>query len=99
MNSDSSPDSTSRFSALQAAQARKELDSIPELLLLPDIHQRLQSKNWLERNNAITQMVQIIVEHAEALQKSGRLDRLVESILERLEDGSVKVKGNKFFRK
>lgn len=81
-----------RYSALQAAQARKELESIPELLLLPDIQQRLQSKNWLERNNALTQLSQIIVDHTDLLQKSGRLDRLVENILDRLEDGSVKVR-------
>jgi hypothetical protein len=91
VNAESAADGSSRFSALQAAQARKELESIPELLLLPDIQQRLQSKNWLERNNALNQLTQIIVEYADVLQKSGRLDRLVENILERLEDGSVKV--------
>ncbi len=82
----------SKYSALQTALAKKQMESIEELANLPDIMQRLSSKNWLERNEAITLLTNAIISNTEILTTARKLEQLVDCILEKLEDGSIKVR-------
>lgn len=80
-----------KYSALQAAHAKQQIDTMGDLVELPEILGKLSSKNWSERNDAISHVTDAIIERSSVLSKAGKLEGLVEAILEKFEDGSVKV--------
>jgi hypothetical protein len=53
--------------------------------------QQLSNKNWLERNEAITLLVDAIISNSGVLLSAGKLESMIEQIIEKFEDGSIKV--------
>lgn len=65
---------------------------IPELQCLPDlVHAASSSTHWTERQESIKSITTLVNVHWKALIDEGKMAPVVESVLERLEDGSVKV--------
>ena len=76
----------------KAAAAKRSLDNTPELQALPHTLETLQqSQQWSERRNALQHLTDMVINHSSVLRHAGKLDGVMDRILERLEDGSVKV--------
>lgn len=84
-------DTTPKYSALQAAHAKQQIDTIGELVELPDMMKKLTSKNWLERTEALSHIADSILERSAILTTAGKLEGLIDAMLEKFEDGSIKV--------
>ena len=80
-----------RYSALQAAHAKQEMETIGDLVELPEAVKKLSSKNWLERNEAISHITDAVLENSGILATAGKLEGILDAVLEKFEDGSVKV--------
>lgn len=65
----------------------------PELLALPGIFLGLSSKNWQERRDNLSALCDSMVDNEPLLTAAGKMEKCMEGILDRFEDGSVKVGG------
>ena len=74
-----------------AAAAKRELESNSELMLIPDLSNQLLNQNWIDRRSALNQLTEIITNHHTVLKNANKLDNIIDRILEKLEDGSVKI--------
>ena len=65
---------------------------VPELQCLPDlVHAAGSSTHWTERQESIKSITTLVNVHWKTLIDESKMAPVVESLLERLEDGSVKV--------
>lgn len=78
-------------SRAKVAAAKRVMESNEELAALSSVIQCLDSSNWIERREAVTQITDLVGKHATVLRDASKLDSCIEKILERLDDGSVKV--------
>ena len=68
------------------------VDEIPELQSLPDLFSKLAtSKDWIERRDILSVLTDIVLAHEWLLVSCGKLEPCIDRILEKLEDGNVKV--------
>lgn len=81
-----------KYSALQTALAKKQMESMDDLAIIPELLQRMSNKNWLERTDAITQITDVVITHADILTAAGKFEIIIESLLEKLDDGSIKAR-------
>lgn len=74
-----------------ALAAKRSMES-PELIGIPDLTQTIStSSNWTERQEAIKSLSSLLIVHWQVMLDAGKLDACLDSLLERLEDGSIKV--------
>eukprot|EP00602_Paraphysomonas_sp_CaronLab_P002010 CAMPEP_0185022652 /NCGR_PEP_ID=MMETSP1103-20130426/5358_1 /TAXON_ID=36769 /ORGANISM="Paraphysomonas bandaiensis, Strain Caron Lab Isolate" /LENGTH=1419 /DNA_ID=CAMNT_0027554823 /DNA_START=78 /DNA_END=4334 /DNA_ORIENTATION=+ len=66
-------------------------ENYPEIVALPGIINGLSSKNWSERRDSLTTLCDSMLLNYELFAKAGKLQECMESMLERFDDGSVKV--------
>lgn len=78
-------------SRAKVAAAKRTMDSVPELQNLVQMLQDTTVSNWIDRRNALTELTNVVINYPGVLRDSGKLDGCMDRILERLEDGSVKV--------
>ena len=78
-------------SRAKVAAAKRVMESNEDLLHLPAVELALRSANWIERREALTQLTELVIKHTTVLRDASRLDGCVERLLEKLEDGSVKI--------
>lgn len=68
------------------------ISELPEIAAVPDILLAVANgKSWADRKTALTGATDLICKHWRILQMSGMLEKVLEAILSRVEDGSVKV--------
>lgn len=82
------PSRSKQAAARRAADAHEDIQALPELLL------RACSKNWSERRDALTEIANLIIKHGDALKDMNKLESCLDRILERFDDGSIKVNAN-----
>ena len=70
---------------------KKQQDQFPELLALNDLFISLSGKNWQERRESLTTLTDSMIENERLFTVAGKMEKCMESILEKFEDGSVKV--------
>lgn len=64
----------------------------PEIQAVPDLVLSLTAgKSWTDRKAALTTATELVCSNWRILQTGGKLDKVLEAILSRVEDGSVKV--------
>ena len=78
-------------SRAKASAAKRIMASDEELLAIPNIFSLLQSNQWEERKEGVSQMTDLVIKHMTVLRDASRLDGIMDGILDRLDDGSVKV--------
>jgi hypothetical protein len=78
-------------SRAKVAAAKRSMDSVPELQNLVQMLQDTTVSNWMDRRNALTELTNVVINYTGVLRDCGKLDGCMDRILERLEDGSVKV--------
>ena len=77
------------------AAAKRIMESTPSLQCLPDHFQAaIGSSSWSIRQQAVTHITECILAYPEVLKDAGKLESCVDRLIERLEDGSVKVGSN-----
>ena len=75
-----------------ASTAAKRSMETPELQVLPELIQTARSStHWTERQETLKSITELVVVHWKVMLEALRLDLCVDCLLERLEDGSVKV--------
>ena len=80
---------------LNATAAKRMLESDPELMHWQDVLLACgNSKNWIEKKDALTNLTHILIKHYSILRDVGKLETCLDGILDRLNDGSVKVSIN-----
>ena len=82
---------TSTPSRANTAAAKRALESNSELMMIPDLLNQLVNQNWIDRRSALNQLTEIVTNHHTILKNANKLDNIVDRILEKLEDGSVKI--------
>lgn len=71
------------------------METVDELIALPTtLSTAASSSSWVERRDCLTTLTDCCVKHHSTLRDAGKIDSLVERVLERLEDGSVKVQSH-----
>lgn len=80
-----------RSTSVITLAAKKQAENSVELLALPGIFLALCSKSWQERKDALDTITDMILLHTNTLRDADKLESCVDRVLERLEDGSVKV--------
>ena len=71
---------------------RRDLESIPELAELSEVVKTLSmGTEWTTRIESLSTLTGTIINHVDTLKASGKLDSCLDLILEKFEDGSVKV--------
>jgi hypothetical protein len=74
-----------------ATAAKRSMES-PELQVLPELIQTARSStHWTERQETLKSITELVIVHWKVMLEALRLDLCVDCLLERLEDGSVKV--------
>lgn len=82
----------SRRKELSTATAAKRSMEGPELQVLPELIQTARSStHWTERQETLKSITELVIVHWKVMLEALRLDLCVDCLLERLEDGSVKV--------
>jgi hypothetical protein len=72
--------------------AKRMLESDPELLQLSSLLITLtNSKNWMDKRDAMTTLTNIVIKHHSVLREVGKLESCLEELLDRLNDGAIKV--------
>lgn len=72
--------------------AAKRSMECAELIVLPDLLQTVgSSTHWTERQESLKNITALVIAHWKVILDAGRLDPCVDCLLERLEDGSLKV--------
>lgn len=85
-----SPSASQAASALAAA-AKRAIDRDPELSCLQEVLASTAVSSWTERKTALNRVTEMIIHHYDVLKDANKLGACVDSLLARLEDGSVKV--------
>jgi len=65
--------------------------NIVELEELPDLYRRMMNSDWRERLKATETVIGIVKKHATVLYESGKIVKIFDRIIERLQDGNLKV--------
>ena len=87
----SSGSGTAAPSRAKVAAAKRVMESNEELLALPTLMTASGNPNWIERREALSAITDLVTKYATVLRDASKLDACVERLLERLDDGSVKV--------
>eukprot|EP01034_Spumella_vulgaris_P022814 gene22813-28984_t len=77
--------------ASSATVSKRAMESEAELQVLPEILSATASKAWTERRDALTRLTEVVVKHASVLKGATKMGACLDAIVERLEDGNVKV--------
>lgn len=85
------PRSKSAGVPASAAAAKRIMESDDELQSLPTLLNTTASNSWTERRDAMTKLTTLMIKHSTVLRQAGKLNNCLDHILERLEDGNVKV--------
>jgi hypothetical protein len=72
------------------AAAKRQMDNEPALMQLPQWLNGLQQNNWLDRVDSLTSLTDAVIQFTDMLKGTGKLAKVLDCIVERLEDGSVK---------
>ena len=81
-----------RRKEMSTASAAKRSMEGPELQVLPELIQTARSStHWTERQETLKSITELVIVHWKVMLEALRLDLCVDCLLERLEDGSVKV--------
>ena len=92
-NAASVADTASPKGALSvSAAAKRAIEATPELASLMDLQAATRVKAWMERRDAMTKLSEVMVRHYAVLRDANKLAPCVDCLLERLEDGSAKVR-------
>jgi hypothetical protein len=97
MVSGTSPRATEGIASVRRAGSDRRMMSThaqeqqPELLALPGIFMGLSSKNWQERRDNLTALCDAMVNNEQLFTAAGKMEKCMEGILDKFEDGSIKV--------
>jgi len=78
-------------SRAKVAAAKRAMESNEDLLALPALMTASSNPNWIERREALSAITDLVIKYASVLRDATKLDACVEKLLERLDDGSIKV--------
>jgi len=74
-----------------ANAAKRVMESTPELQDLQGLLLSTTLKSWTDRRDNMSRLTDVILQHHKVLQDANKLSSCIDSLLDRLEDGSVKV--------
>lgn len=93
----SSGASSGTAGAVLSAAAKRAIEQDPELSRLQDFLAATTVSSWADRKTAIDKVTDLLIRHYDVLRDANKLSACVDCLLNRLEDGSVKVSENPNF--
>ena len=85
------PGSSSPSKGRSSVSYNREIEDTPLLNNLTDTVAKLSKNSWNDRVDALTTITDAILQHDDTLKGSGKLDSLLDKMVEFLQDGSIKV--------
>ena len=67
------------------------METDEELIGLSGLRNSATAKSWIDRKSAISALTSLVLKHYTVLRDAGKINICLDALLERLEDGSVKV--------